>query len=82
MDHIRHSEISLLLGDLSVHEDLKKQIAELFLKSVQVRLIQRLQCFISLLKQMFAEGFVSLLSVPGAAFRRTEVGNRILERFK
>ena len=53
-DNVRHSEISLVLGDLGVHEDLKKQVAELFLKSVQVLLIQRLQYFVGLFKQMFA----------------------------
>ena len=80
--YIRHSKIALLLGNLRVHEDLKKQVPEFFLNPAQIRSIERLKHLVRLLKHVLAQRMMRLFPVPWTSVGCAQVGHRILKRLK
>src|SRR5437660_11754162 len=68
-------KLSALSCDLRVEDDLKKKIAEFvaqFRRFSFARLFNSLERFVSLFQKHGRERFISLLTIPGAAFGRAK----------
>ena len=70
--HLTKIKGSPLLSQLSMKNDVQKNIPQLFLKGMVIFLINRLKEFINLLQQHGAKSAMSLLLIPGTTLRAPE----------
>ena len=82
LQHVAHAEATILAGDLRVQHDLQQQVAQLLGQRRRIALLDGLQHLPGLLDEEAAQRLVRLLAVPGAAFRRPQMGDDLLRRFK
>ena len=82
-DDILHGEEAFFLRNLCVHDDLKEQVAELFLQAVGLsglcQDVDPAHDLCSFLNTGGLEGQMILCPVPGAAVRRPETGYGLLQ---
>jgi hypothetical protein len=81
-DNIGDGEAALLASDLSVKEDLEKEVTEFLGELGIVCAIEGIEDFVGFFDEISAEGGVGLLAVPGAAVGRAEARHDSDEFFK
>ncbi|MNZ86060.1 hypothetical protein D3C78_1048730 [compost metagenome] len=79
LNDIIDGEGTYLLLHLAVQHNLENHIAKLLLHAVRIIIIDCFERFVQLFNKVFANGLVSLLTIPRAALRTAQYGDDLMQ---
>jgi hypothetical protein len=79
VDYIAQVELTSFSRNLSMENDLKKQVAQFLSEFRRIRRIQRIEYFVSLLDQHRLQRFSGLLPIPRAPVFTAQAGHEVYQ---